>query len=210
LVAVLTLYGYPTSSNALKVRFLLEELALAYGHELVPVAEPRPAAYLELNPIGLVPTLVDEEIVLTESHAILRYLARREGRHDLYGPTQGEAAHIDEWLDRYALVLRPAFFSHERLALGWEPGTGMHPENGDPEAARARAEVIAPTLRTFDGLVSDRGTVFDRFTIADCAIAPVLYRTTHSGLDLEPYPNLLRMRETLLARPAFVAAGPVL
>jgi glutathione S-transferase len=207
---VLTVYGYPSSSNTLKVRFLLEELALPYRLELVPVPDPRPAAYVALNPIGRVPTLVDEELVLTESHAILRYLARREGRHDLYGPTQGEAAHIDEWLDRFALVLRPALFSHERIALGWENGTGLHPENGDPDAARARAGAIAGTLRTFDGLVSDRGTVFDGFTIADCAIAPVLYRTTHSGLDLEPYPNLLRMRETLTARPAFSAAGPVL
>ena len=49
-----------------------------------------------------------------------------------------------------------------------------------------------------------------RFTIADCAIAPVVYRTTHSGLDLTPYPNLLRLRETVIARPAFIAAGPVL
>jgi glutathione S-transferase len=58
--------------------------------------------------------------------------------------------------------------------------------------------------------VSDNGTVLGRFTIADCAIAPVLYRTTHSGLDLSPYPNLLRLRETVTARPAFIAAGPVL
>jgi hypothetical protein len=38
----------------------------------------------------------------------------------------------------------------------------------------------------------------------------VLYRTTHSGLDLAPYANLLGLRETLLARPAFAAAGPEL
>jgi glutathione S-transferase len=207
---VVTLYGFPRSSNALKVRFLLAELGLAYEHALVPVEEPRPASFLALNPIGTVPTLVDEELVLSESHAIMRYLIRREGRPDLYGPTQAEAAHIDEWLDRLTTVLRPALFRHERVALAYEQGSGFHPERGDPEAALERATAIAPTLRTFDGLIAENGTVLGRFTIADCAVAPVLYRTTHSGLDLEPYPNLLRLRETVTQRPAFIAAGPVL
>ncbi len=207
---MVTLYGFPRSSNALKVRFLLAELELAYEHALVPVESPRPASFLALNPIGTVPTLVDEQLVLSESHAILRYLIRREGRPDLYGPTQAEAAHVDEWLDRLTTVLRPAFFRHERVALHYVVGSGFHPEQGDPEAALEVAAEIAPTLRTFDALVSDNGTVLGRFTIADCAIAPVLYRTTHSGLDLTPYPNLLRLRETVMARPAFIAAGPVL
>jgi glutathione S-transferase len=207
---VITLYGFPRSSNALKVRFLLAELGLDHEQALVPVEEPRPAEFLALNPIGTVPTLVDEELVLSESHAIMRYLIRREGRPDLYGPTQAEAAHIDEWLDRLTTVLRPALFRHESVALGYVRGSGFHPENGDPEAALERAAAIAPTLRTFDALVSDNGTVLGRFTIADCAVAPVLYRTTHSGLDLEPYPNLLRLRETVTGRPSFIAAGPVL
>lgn len=207
---MVTLFGFPRSSNALKVRFLLEELELPYAQELVPVEEPRPAEFLALNPIGTVPTLVDEQLVLSESHAIMRYLIRREGRPDLYGPTQAEAAHIDEWLDRLTTVLRPALFRHESIALGYVRGSGFHPEQGDPEAALERAAQIAPTLRTFDALVRPNGTVLGRFTIADCAIAPVLYRTTHSGLDLAAYPNLLQLREVLLARPSFIAAGPVL
>lgn len=207
---MLTLYGYPSSSNALKVRFLLAELGLEYEHALVPVPEPRPESYRALNPLGKVPTLIDDGIVLTESHAILRYLARREGRHDLYGPTPGEAAHVDEWLDRFALVLRPAFFAHERIALHHVAGVGFSPELGDPEGARAAAEKIAPTLRRFDALVTPDGAVLDRFTIGDCAIAPVLYRTIRSGLDLAPYPNLHGLRETLTTRPGFRAAGPVL
>ena len=207
---MLTVYGFPRSSNVLKVRFLLEELSLPYRQELVPPEEPRPAAYLALNPVGKVPTLVDEQLVLTESNAILRFLARREGRHDLYGPTPGDAARIDEFLDRVTLVLRPALFSHERVALGFVPGRGFQPETGDREAARATAAEIAPTLELFDGLVAGDGTVLGHFTIADCAIAPSLYRTTHTGLDLEPYPNLQHLRDALVARPAFIAAGPVL
>jgi glutathione S-transferase len=205
----LTLYGYGRSSNALKVRFLLAELGLGYEHAPVPAPEPRPAALLAVNPLGKVPVLVDGGIVLSESHAILRYLARREGRHDLYGPTPGDAAHVDEWLDRFALVLRPAFLRHERVALGYVTGQGFVGP-GDPVAAIEQAGQIAPTLALFDRLVSPRGAVLGRFTIGDCAIAPILFRTTRSGLDLAPYPNLSGLRETLLARPAFAAAGPEL
>jgi glutathione S-transferase len=207
---VVTLYGFPRSSNTLKVRFLLAELELSYEHALVAVETPRPDSFLALNPIGTVPTLVDEQLVLSESHAILRYLIRREGRPDLYGPTQAEAAHVDEWLDRLTTVLRPAFFRHERVALGYVQGTGFHPEQGDPAAALEVAAQIAPTLRLCEQLVSDNGSVLGRFTIADCAFAPVLYRTTHSGLDLAPYPKLLRLRETVMTRASFIAAGPVL
>ncbi len=207
---MVTLYGFPRSSNSLKVRFLLHELELPYADALVPVESPRPDDFLALNPVGTVPTLVDEQLVLSESHAILRYLIRREGRPDLYGPTQGEAAHVDEWLDRLTTVLRPAFFRHEAVALGYVVGSGFHPEHGDPERALERATEIAPTLRLCESLVADNGTVLGRFTIADCAFAPVLYRTTHSGLDLTPYPKLLELRETVIARPSFIAAAPVL
>ena len=207
---MITLYGFPRSSNALKVRFLLAELGLAYEHALVPVEEPRPDSFLALNPIGTVPTLVDEQLVLSESHAILRYLIRREGRPDLYGPTQAEAAHIDEWLDRS----RPCCAPPSSGTRAWRSATyaaaASTPSRvipAPPSSVRSRS---LPTLRTFDALVSDNGSVLGRFTIADCAIAPVLYRTTHSGLDLSPYPNLLRLRETVIARPAFIAAGPVL
>jgi glutathione S-transferase len=67
----------PASGNALKVRFLLAELGLDYEIVEVPRPRPRPDWYLELNPAGGVPTLVDGDLVLSESNAILRYLAQR-------------------------------------------------------------------------------------------------------------------------------------
>lgn len=72
------------------------------------------------------------------------------------------------------------------------------------------AEEIAPTLRILDGLVSTDAAAVGSFTIADCAVAPVLYRTTHSGLDLDPYPNIRALRDRVIARPAFAAAEPVI
>lgn len=204
------LYDNPISSNALKVRFLLAELGLAYERREVPLSQPRPDWYLAQNPLGGVPTLDDDGLVMAESNAILRYLARREGRDDLYPSAPAEGARVDEFLDRFALSLRGAFFQVERLALGFVQGTGFNAGPPDPDGARAKEAEIAAQVELFEGLVAGNGTVLGSFTIADCAAAPVLFRTRNTGMDLSPYPKLLRLRETVTARDGFAAAGPVL
>ena len=206
----LLLYDNPTSSNALKARFLLAELGLACERRTVPYDVPRPDWYLAVNPIGGIPTLDDDGFVLSESNAILRYLANREGRGDLYPTDPSGRARVDMMLDRWSLTFRPAFFRHEKEALGFAPGKGMGGREPDPEAAARVAEEIAPTLQTLDGLVDPSGYALGAFTIADAAAGPVLFRTTKTGLDLVPYPNVLRWRETVTARQAFTAAQPVL
>lgn len=206
---MIVLHDNPVSSNALKVRFLLAELGLEYERREIPLVRPRPAAYVALNPLAGVPTLEDGDLVLSESNAILRYLARREGREDLYPAAPEAAAPVEEWLDRFSLTLRPALFRVEAAALGYLPGHGFGGAPADRDLARRRADEIAETLATFDGLVPASGHALDRFTIADCAAAPALWRTHSTGLDLSPYPGLLRWRDTVCARPAFTRADPV-
>ena len=205
---MLELYDHPISSNALKVRFLLAELGLEYQRTRVPIERPRPDWYAEVNPLVGIPSLRDGDLVLSESNAILRYLANREGRHDLYPVDPAARARVDMMLDRFSLTLRPALFQVEAAALGFTPQGGFGTAPGDPDAARAKAEAAAPTLRTFDGLIGPDGYWLGEFTIVDCAAAPALYRTTLTGLDLAAYPNLMRVRDLVMARPAFSAAEP--
>ena len=80
----------------------------------------------------------------------------------------------------------------------------------DPSALPEIAEAITPTLSLLDRLVDPSGLALGEFTLADIAAAPILYRTSHTGLDLSPYPNLARWRDTVIARPSFSAADPVL
>jgi len=206
----LLLYDNPVSSNALKARFALAEVELPYERRTVPFDLPRPDWYLAVNPVGGIPTLDDGGFVVSESNTILRYLALRERRDDLYPSDPVERARVDELLDRWSLTFRPAFFRYEAPALGFAPGKGMGGAEPDAAALPAVAEAIAPVLRTLDALVGSSGEPLGRFTIADIAAAPVLYRTTHTGLDLSPYPNVMRWRDAVVARPAFAAAEPVL
>jgi len=206
----LLLYDNPASSNALKARFLLAEVGLTYDRRTVPFDQPRPDWYLAVNPVGGIPTLEDDGLVLAESHAILRYLAAREGRDDLYPAEPRERARVDELLDRWAATFRPAFFRYEAPALGFVVGKGMRGGAARPDELPGVAESIAPQLRLLDGLVDPSGYALGRFTLADVAAGPVLYRTIHTGLDLGPYPNVQRWRDTVVARPSFSAAEPVL
>jgi len=207
----LTLWDHPDSSNALKVRFLLAELGLAYERETVPMGRPRPQRYLDLNPVGGIPALIDEGFVLAESQAILRYLATRQERDDLYPASPCERARVDEFLDRFATGLRTALFRHEAPALGWSLEKGFDPADADLDAAAKVAGELNGPLSLLESVVGgDGATVLGRFTIADCAIAPVLFRTTVTGLSLDGHPKLARLRDSLLARPAWAAADPVL
>ena len=65
------------------MRFLLGVLGLEYERRTVPFEEPRPDWHFAVNPLGGIPALIDGDVVLAESNAILRYLAAREGRDDL-------------------------------------------------------------------------------------------------------------------------------
>lgn len=203
------LYDNPVSSNALKVRFLAAELGVALERREVSMARPRPDWYVALNPLGGIPALQDGDLVFAESQAILRYLAAREGRDDLYPVDIAERAKVDEFLDRFTTRLRPPLFGHEALALGYDPAVGFDPAARDPEgAARVEGE-LQPHLDLVESVVGEGGVVLGRFTIADCALAPILFRTTKTGLSLDAHPKLAALRDTLLARPAWAAAEPV-
>lgn len=205
----LVLYDNPRSSNALKARFCLAECGLAAELRTVPFDQPRPDWYLAVNPLGGIPTLDDGGFVLSESNAILRYLAVREGRNDLYPTEPRQRARVEMMLDRWSSSFRPAFFRHEAAALGFAPGKGMGGAPPDPDTAGRIATELGPTLALLDSIVGAEGTALGSFTLADIAAAPILYRTRHTGLDLSGYPNLERWRDTVVSRPSFTAADPV-
>src|SRR5574338_1335047 len=76
--SMLTLFDYPPSQNAWKVRLLLSHLGRSYRTEIVSIFEGagRSAEYLAINPTGTVPAIrLDDGRTLAESNAILSYLA---------------------------------------------------------------------------------------------------------------------------------------
>ena len=103
----LKLWGRATSSNVQKVLWMLGEIGVGCqridaGGEFGVVGSD---AFAKLNPNRKVPVLQDGDFVLYESHAILRYLARKHGR--LLPLDPHAAAITDQWMDGSATTLTP-------------------------------------------------------------------------------------------------------
>jgi glutathione S-transferase len=197
------LHDHPRSSNAQKVRFLLGVLGLSCERRTVPFQRPRPEWHLALNPVGGIPALIDGELALAESQAILRYLAAREQRGDLLPHSPRERARVDWLLDAVATTLRPACREVDVPAYGWRPGRGIGaepPQPGDVPAVIARIE---PTLEACSRLLGDGGyACLARLTLADCAGMPSLWRLQHAGA-LRAHARLQEWAETVAEHPAW-------
>jgi glutathione S-transferase len=202
------LHDHPRSSNAQKVRFLLGVLDLDVERRTVPFEEPRPDWHYAVNPAGGIPTLIDGALALSESNAILRYLAAREGRADLLPASPQERARVDWILDAVATTLRPAAREVDGPAYGFRPHRGIGAEAPEPDAVPAAIAAIEPRLTAFSRLI-DGGNAsvgghacLGRLTLADCAAMPSLWRLHHAGA-LGGHPRLSAWAETVGSHPAW-------
>jgi glutathione S-transferase len=104
------LYHFPYSQHARRVVSLLEEAGLDYQlrHVAMDKGEHRSPEYLLVNPNHQVPTLLDGDLTLHESNAILRYLCLKHGLHDWYPDALPARAAVEQWLDWNQCRLSPA------------------------------------------------------------------------------------------------------
>jgi glutathione S-transferase len=204
----LHLHGHPWSQNVQKVRFLLAELHEPYELREVPFGLERPAWHTAVNPLGGMPALVEDGLVLAESHAILRYLAARAGRDDLYPADLVERARVDWLLEVIATTLRPALREFDHDVFGFRLRRGIRAERPAADGGAAALAAVTPTLRAVERLLGPPPfAVLGRFTLADVAAAPTLNRLLASGLDLSGLDRLAAWGRAALARPSWAGVG---
>ncbi len=156
--------------------------------------------YLAINPQGLIPTLLDGDIVLTESLAITLYLARKFG--GMLGPQDDvETAQMEQWaLFAATAVETPALEMFYPIAEGRQ----TTPE-GAALIAVAAAKLRRPFKRLNAHLTTQDYLVGNRFTAADINTAEVVrYAQGHDTL-LTEFPAIKSWIERCQARPAFQA-----
>jgi glutathione S-transferase len=167
-----TLYHFPYSQHARRVVSLLEAAALPYTLHHVNMAQGghMSPAYLAVNPNHQIPTLVDRDLRLHESNAILRYLCNKHGLTDWYPSELRRRALTDQWLDWNQCRLSPAVIDIVRNKVFLK-------DKGDKEAI-ARGEIrlrelgpiLEQGLRTADFLTGAAPT------IADLSVASNLFQ----------------------------------
>ena len=109
---MLKLLGKSPSINVRKLLWLCAELALEVEHEQwgAGFRSTQTPEFLALNPNGMVPVLIDGELVLWESNTICRYLAARQGRADLTPMRRPALPAVQAWFER--LAPRRGFAAH--------------------------------------------------------------------------------------------------
>lgn len=207
----LTLHHHRYSSNAQKAQLMLDVVGVDYALREVPFEVDRADWHVAVNPMGGIPALVDGDFRLAESNTILRYLADREGRDDLYPRDPQARATVDWVLDLWALVVRPALFPYESAQYGIALGLGMFANPTAPEdEVRAKFDAAVPKLRQAMEVLDPVGpwACLGHRTIADIAAAPVLHRLVHAPVDVSQVPRLQAWAEACTGMPEWQALVP--
>ena len=203
------LWGRATSSNVMKVIWLLEELNLPYDRIDVGGAfgKTDTPEYRAMNPTGLVPTLQEDNFTLWESNAILRYLCAAHAPDSPLWPQEPHArATVDHWMDAQQTVLNR---SMTILFLGL---VRTAPEKRDEAAIK---QAITDTARVWHMLSAQLAhhqyLAGDELTLADFPWGPFIHRWFAMTFDRPEVPHLRAWYDRLLERPAYKEnlAGPV-
>ncbi len=200
---MIRLYDYWRSSASYRVRIALGLAGLEW--ESIPVdlvgGVQRSPEHLKRNPQGLVPVIEIDDLVLTQSLAILEYLNETRDMHWLPDDAAGRA---------------------KVRALAYAIGIEIHPVCNLRVASYARSmsnegitteawmqHFVASGLADFEAMLEGGLYCFgDTVTLPDLCLVPQIYNANRWRVDLQPLPKTRAIFENLEQIPAFQAAHP--
>lgn len=202
---MLKIYGRANSINVRKVLWIADEVGASYtredwGRGFRPTDDPD---FQRLNPFSVVPVIDDGGFVLRESHTIVRYLAAKHRRFDLYPDGLQARAHVESWMDWAAtdlyLGVRPVF-----LGL-----SAKLPAFQDEKLIKGGIAEWSRQMRLLEVHLKGHGPYLagDHFTLADIPAGLVVNRWF--GIDFEKpgLPAVAAYYERLSQRAAYRAHG---
>ncbi|CAI9101451.1 OLC1v1038781C1 [Oldenlandia corymbosa var. corymbosa] len=202
----LKLYSYWRSSCSCRVRIGLNLKGIEYEYKAVHLlkGEQRSPEYLKLNPVGFVPALVDGDIVLADSFAILMYLEEKFPERPL----------LPKDLQKRAINYQAANI----VASGIQPYQNipilkfMKEKFGPDEDVAWARDHIRRGFAALEKLLKDHAGKYatgDEVFLADLFLAPQVDGAIRRfNVDMNEFPTLLRIYEAYSEIPAFRDAMP--
>lgn len=203
--APVKLYRNPKSGHCHRVELMMALLGVPYEPVDLDMANGAHKAptYLKISPLGQVPAIDDNDIILSDSNAIILYLAERYGEAaDWVGTSPVEKAEIQRWLSVAAGEIAAGPCAARLVTLFNAPF-----DHGAVKAkAHALFAVMDAHLERRDWLAADRPTLADISAYSYIAHAP------EGGVALSPYPNIEAWLDRIESLPGFVgmASSPKL
>jgi len=202
---MMKLYGFG-ATRSLRVLWALHELDAKFEFVVVNLreGEHQSPQFLQLNPAGKVPVLVDGDLVLTESAAIVLYLAEKYPDKGLLPADIGARAQVYRWIMFVVTELESALWRMTRHTFLYPVEKRSAAEIAlAGEDFQAMAKVLEQHITSRDFIVGDA------FTAADCVAAYIVEWAANKNM-LDDLPQLraylARMRRRATAPPDFVEA----
>lgn len=202
---MLKIHGYAGSINVRKVLWTCMELGLPFeridwGGGTRPVADPE---FQQLNPVGMIPVLEDAGQLFWESNSIVRYLAAREGRHDLLPTDPAERAQIEKWMD-----WQVSDFNNTWRYV-FQATVRKNPDFQDKKQIAASWDKFCSAVRVVDRELTRTGSyiVGQYFTCADIVIGLSIHRWKSIPLEHPALPEIERYYDLLCEREGFRLYG---
>ena len=200
------LYYDPISTVCRPILLFLadHDLPVELVHVDLATRENRSDRYLEVNPNGTVPALVDGGFGLTESASILRYLADLVGSA-VYPAEPRARAKVDEALDWF----NTGFYRDHGYGLVYPRILPHYSALASDAALAFHAERAARRLEVLDReMIGERAFVAgDAISLGDYFGVSLVTMGEMIGYDLSPYPNVCRWLATMEARPGWAEAN---
>ncbi len=198
---MLRILGKASSINVRKVLWTCAVTGLAHAREDWGsgfAATDRPE-FLALNPNGLVPVLVDGDVVLWESNTICRYLAAKAGRVELLPAAPAARARVEQWMDWQATELNTAW---RGAFLGL---VRRDPAHADAARIAASAAQWNGLMRLLDARLGQTAAYVagNEFTLADVVIGLSTQRWLMTPIDRPALPAVSAWFARLAAQPGF-------
>jgi glutathione S-transferase len=185
-------------TRSIRARWTLQELGVDFEPirvNLIAGEHQRPE-FLKINPAGKIPVLVDGDLVLTESVAIVLYLAEKYSDRGLLPTDLGQRAQVNRWLLFAATELEQPLWRISRH-------TALYPEEqrlpGDVMIASREFKEMAAVLEKH--IKGKEFVVGDRATVADFVLAYTLDWGNEDKL-LGECPQLLAYMKRIYAHPS--------
>jgi glutathione S-transferase len=188
---MLKIYATPLSANGRKVLAVCRQLELNPEiHEVnVYRGEGRNPAYLAINPSGKVPTLVDGELILSESNAILLYLAEAHGGNQLWSSDAKQRGRIAQWLFWESAHWQPTLIGFLSAVVGHRllPERIPRPQH-TPDWSDAGVQRILETLESALGTAAF--LMGSQATIADFSVAGMTTYFKAAAFPFQRFPKI--------------------
>jgi RNA polymerase-associated protein len=188
----MTLFSGASDLFSHRVRIVLAEKGINFDTVDVDPANP-PEDLMELNPYGMVPTLVDRDLVLYDAQVIMEYLDERFPH-----PPLMPVDPVSRAQSRMTLC---------RIQRDWDSLAETLDSGKDKEKTKAAKElresltVVAPIFEQKAFFMSDE------LSLLDCAVAPILWRLPQYGIELPPAAKALQdYAKRLFAMESFQAS----